>query len=82
MLANAADHPEIVAPRNTIALINKLAEFDLIDASNAEDLKAIYRKFLRRSLDLKLMDRQVLIPRQELMKQRNQVRALWQDTFG
>ncbi len=82
VLANAADHPEIVAPRNTIALINKLAEFDLIDASNAEDLKAIYRKFLRRSLDLKLMDRQVLIPRQELMKQRNQVRALWQDTFG
>ncbi len=82
VLVHAADHPAVASPRNTTALIDKLIELGLMDSARGEVLKTNYRLYLRRSLDLKLMDRPVLIPQRELVEQRDQVKALWQDTFG
>lgn len=82
VLAHAEDHPEIVEPRNTRLIIAALAKQGLLDIDQANQLVETYRQFLWRSLALKLMDRQVVIPQQELETEREYVKKLWQATFG
>ena len=81
VLVHAAKHPELAQPRNTQEIIQCLAEQGLLDKDQARILSENYRQFLRRSLELKLMDRQVMISQQELVREREQVKELWQATF-
>ncbi len=82
VLRHAAGHPEILEPRDTLALGAALAEAGAMDADDVRRLGEIYRVYLRRSLDLKLMDRPVLVPREELVAEREFVTHLWRNTFG
>ncbi|MEJ2178028.1 MAG: bifunctional [glutamate--ammonia ligase]-adenylyl-L-tyrosine phosphorylase/[glutamate--ammonia-ligase] adenylyltransferase, partial [Gammaproteobacteria bacterium] len=81
VLVHAAEYPQIIEPRNTQEIIQCLAENGLLDSKQARLLSENYRQFLQRSLELKLMDRQVMISQQELVTEREQVMELWQATF-
>lgn len=82
VLRHAFRHPGILEPRDTLALTKGLAGVGVIDADDARRLGEAYRAYLRRSLDLKLLDRPVLVPREELVAEREFVSGLWRDTFG
>ena len=69
-------------PRDTLALIESLSAADILERDVALRLGEIYRVYLRRSLDLKLMDRPVLVRREELVAEREFVTHLWRSTFG
>ncbi|MGI9318874.1 MAG: bifunctional [glutamate--ammonia ligase]-adenylyl-L-tyrosine phosphorylase/[glutamate--ammonia-ligase] adenylyltransferase, partial [bacterium] len=81
VLIHASDHPDIIGPRNTQEIIKCLAKHGLLEKEQARQLVDNYRQFLWRSLELKLMDRKVMISQQELVAEREQVKALWQATF-
>lgn len=81
VLIHAAGYPQIIEPRNTREIIQLLADHGLLDSDQARLLSENYRQFLQRSLELKLMDRQVMISQQELVTEREQVKKLWQATF-
>lgn len=87
VLLHGAEHPVLLGPRNTLALIWALAAEGILDADQAERLGEIYWLYLRRHRDLKLVDldltdRPALVPRGELEAERAFVTALWRDTFG
>ena len=87
VLLHGAEHPVLLGPRNTLALIWSLAAEGILDADHAERLGEIYWIYLRRHRDLKLVDldltdRPALVPRGELEAERTFVSALWRDTFG
>ena len=82
VLLHANRHPVLCEPRNTLELIDALVEEDLLAAGDAVILGQAYRSYLRQSLDLKLLDRPVLIPRSELVAERESVGRLWEETFG
>ena len=75
-------YPDIALPRNTAESIAGLVENEVISADVGQNLSACYRVYLRRSLDLKLMDQAVLIDQYELLDERKQIQAIWQQTFG
>ena len=81
VLLHAAKHPSITEPRNTEELINNLEAHKILPTEQSGRLIAIYRQYLQRSLELKLMDREVLISQKELTAERDQVKMLWDATF-
>jgi len=82
VLAHCADSPQLAEPRNTFDLIETLRQAGLLQDTVAEQLAATYQQYLSRSLELKLMDRPVVIAQTEMHPQRQQITALWQSTFG
>lgn len=81
ILLHAEKNPSITEPRNTEELIRRLATCEILAEDQADLLIEVYRQYLRRSLDLKLMDREVMIPQQELIEERTQIKAVWNATF-
>ena len=82
VLREAKNYPEIIRPRTTSAIICALEQARIISAGASEQLRQIYPVYLRKSLDLKLMDRPVLVARDDLSEEREAVKALWAETFG
>ncbi len=82
ILRHAHDCPALTEPRTTADLIEALIAHDMIDALNGERLLTDYQTYLRHSLDLKLMDRPVLIEQGALLAERQAVKEVWQQAFG
>jgi glutamate-ammonia-ligase adenylyltransferase len=82
ILLHARNHPALLVPRTTREAISALVDLGLIPMITGEKLLDSYRIYLRRSLDLKLMDLPVLAAQDELLSNRNDVIAVWKQTFG
>ena len=82
ILLHVRNHPELLAPRTTREAISALVDLQLIPVLTGEKLLDSYRIYLRRSLDLKLMDLPVLAGQDELLVNRNAVIEVWKQTFG
>jgi glutamate-ammonia-ligase adenylyltransferase len=82
VLRHANLHSDLTKPRNTEETILALVGANVITSKTGNILKNCYCVYLRRSLDLKLMDRPVLANQTELLEQRQQVKLVWEQTFG
>jgi glutamate-ammonia-ligase adenylyltransferase len=82
ILLYARNHVELLASRTTREAILALVDLQLIAVLTGEKLIESYRIYLRRSLDLKLMDLPVLAGQDELLINRNEVIEVWKQTFG
>ena len=82
VLRHANLHSDLTKPRNTEETILALVGANVITNKTGNILKKCYCVYLRRSLDLKLMDRPVLANQTELLEQRQQVKLVWEQTFG
>ncbi len=82
ILRHAHDCPGLTEPRTTSDSIRALVAHGMIDAAVGEQLLASYQTLLRHSLDLKLMDRPVLIEQGALLAERQAVKEVWQQAFG
>ena len=74
--------PNLAEPRTTADSIGALIAHGIIDASVGERLLTSYQTYLRHSLDLKLMDRPVLVEQGKLQVERQAVKVVWRQTFG
>lgn len=81
VLREAHRHPEIIRPRTTDAKIAALRQAGIISAAAARQLRRIYQTYLRKSLDLKLTARPLLVARDEFVEQRATIKTLWAETF-
>ena len=82
ILRHAHACPGLTEPRTTADLIGALIAHGIIDAPVGERLLTIYQTWLRHSLDLKLMDRPVLIEQAALLAERQAVKDIWRQAFG
>ncbi len=82
ILRHAHACPDLTEPRTTADSIRALIAHDIIDETVGERLLTGYRAYLRHSLDLKLMDRPVLIEQGALLAERQAVKEVWQQAFG
>ncbi len=82
ILRHAHSCPNLAEPRTTADSIETLIAHGIIDASTGERLLTSYQTYLRHSLDLKLMDRPVLVEQEKLQVERQAVKEVWQQTFG
>ena len=82
ILCHARACPELTEPRTTTDSIEALIIHGIIEADTGQRLLSSYRAYLRHSLDLKLMDRPVLIDQEALLAERQAVKEIWQQTFG
>ncbi len=82
ILRHAHACPQLTEPRTTTDSIEALIAHGIIDAAVGKRLLSSYRACLRHSLDLKLMDRPVLVEREALRVERQAVKEIWQQTFG
>ncbi len=82
VLRHAHACPGLTEPRTTADSIRALIAHDIIDAAVGERLLTSYQTWLRQSLDLKLMDRPVLIEQGALLAERQAVKEVWQQAFG
>ena len=82
ILRHARSCPNLAEPRTTADSIRALIAHGIIDASTGERLLTSYQTYLRHSLDLKLMDRPVLVEQGTLQVERQAVKEVWQQTFG
>lgn len=82
ILRHAHTCPGLTEPRTTADSIEALVACGIIDAAVGERLLTSYQTYLRHSLDLKLMDRPVLIEKSVLLAERQVVKEVWQQAFG
>ncbi|MDD9858576.1 MAG: bifunctional [glutamate--ammonia ligase]-adenylyl-L-tyrosine phosphorylase/[glutamate--ammonia-ligase] adenylyltransferase, partial [Gammaproteobacteria bacterium] len=82
VLRAARDHPAVVRPRTTADTIAALQGAGVIADDAARQLRRIYRLYLRKSLDLKLMDQPLRVAWDEFAGERACIEALWAETFG
>ena len=82
VLGHAFEQPGITEPRSTKETLAALAQAGIIPPDTASALTDIYTRYLRKSLDLKLMDSPVVVPQGELRAQRDAVSSIWQATFA
>ena len=82
VLRDAAQHPAIIRPRTTDATLESLQQAGILSRAAATQLRTTYQTYLRKSLDLKLMDRPLRVAHDEFAEQRAAVSALWDETFG
>ena len=82
ILRHAHACPGLTKPRTTADSIRVLIAHNIIEAPIGERLLTSYQTYLRHSLDLKLMDRPVLIEQEALLTERQTVKEVWQQTFG
>jgi glutamate-ammonia-ligase adenylyltransferase len=82
VLANAREHPEIIAPRGTVEILAALADAGLMDAEESRLLESAYREYLARELELKLEELEPLIDAGELTEAREYVSKCWGRLFG
>ena len=82
VLAGAVAHPEILAPRGTVEILEALAGAGLMTADEASGLQSAYREYLALELELRLREQDVLITADEHEEPRAFVRACWRACFG
>jgi glutamate-ammonia-ligase adenylyltransferase len=82
VLLHAADNSRLISPRTTSDSLNALVEAGILDGEQGNRLLQCYRTYLRHSLDLKLLDRPVLVQQSILQEEREAVTAIWTATFG
>jgi len=82
VLREAHSHPAIVRPRTTADTIDALRGAGVLADDAARQLRRIYRLYLRKSLDLKLMDRPLRVTWDEFAGERARIEALWAETLG
>ena len=82
VLREADNHPEIVRPRTTDATIEALQQAGIVSDEAGLQLRRTYQTYLRKSLDLKLMDRPLRVAHGEFAEARESVKALWDATFN
>lgn len=81
ILRHANEHAALVLPRTTANCIAALVEQAIIDAKTGKQLLKCYQTYLRHSLDLKLMERPVLVEQDKLLAERGAIKAIWNKTF-
>ncbi len=82
ILRHANEHVALTIPRTTADCIDALIEHSIIDANTGRQLLNCYATYLRHSLDLKLMERPVLVEQGALLAERGAIKAIWNKTFG
>jgi len=82
VLRAAHEHPFVVRPRTTVETIDALREAGALADDAARQLQRIYRLYLRKSLDLKLMAHPLRVRRAEFVEEREWVEMLWAGFFG
>jgi len=82
VLREAREHPAITRARTTLDTIDALQGVDALPAESARQLRRIYRAYLRKSLDLKLMDQPLRVRWDEFAEERKCVEELWAGVFG
>lgn len=82
VLLHAHEFPRLACPRASSDIIAQLIESGVISSDTGTHLVTCYETYLRRSLDLKLMNQPVLVDQSELKDQTKQIRAIWDQTFG
>jgi len=82
VLREAHSHPAVARPRTTADTIDALRCAGVLANDDARQLRRIYRLYLRKSLDLKLMDRPLRVAWDEFAGERECIEALWARTFG
>jgi len=82
VLSSASNHPEVLVPRSTNALIAAAANAGLIPEEDAVFLCKTYIEYLRSALHCKLMDQPVRIAQDEMQAERQRVKQIWQSTFS
>lgn len=82
VLQHGASNPEILKPRQTLALVDVMAEAGLLDADETSTLISVWGTYLAASLRLKLMDRALLVPQEKFAEERKSVRAIWDRLLG
>jgi len=79
LLANK--YPDLVESTNNYELLSRLAEVGFIDDEQREQLQSIYHYFLGVEYQRKLTGKPSLVPRAELAKSPEPVRAIWCKLF-
>ncbi len=83
VLLHAGASPALLAPRNTIALLEALREADLLDAASADALLAAHRVLLREGLACTLDRRPRLVAEtEEIARARAAIVAAVREGFG
>ena len=82
ILRHANTHIALTVPRTTATCIDALIAHSIIDENTGRQLLNCYQTYLRQSLDLKLMERAVLIQQGELLTERNTIRTIWNSVFA
>ena len=82
ILRHGADHPSLTKPRATSDTLDALVAHSVIPETTGESIKRIYRCYLRKSLDMKLMDSPVLIEQNQLIEERQLICDIWEQTLG
>ena len=82
ILRYANAYENLTIPRTTAECIDALITHSIIDSNTGEQLHACYKTYLRHSLDLKLMERPVLIEQDMLLTERDTIKAIWHQAFA
>jgi len=82
VLANAAEHPELLDWTDNIRNLEGLTSLGLVPAATGTFLADTYRDFRRRVHRLTLEGRAARIPPDEAEPARGRVRALWREVLG
>ena len=77
VLQNASEFEELVVPRTTVEQLRACQKFGLLDDHQTDGMVTIYLDYLRKMLDLKLMDQPVLIPQEQYLDAREKVKLWW-----
>lgn len=81
VLGWAHAHPELIAPRNNIKLIDLLQQTGLVTAPEAAALAGAYDCYLTAEHHAKLGERAPRVPATALREDRRRVKMLWQRLF-
>ena len=82
VLRAAHEHPAVVRPRTTADTIDALRDAGALAGDAARQLRRIYQLYLRKSLDLKLMEQPLRVAWDEFADERECVEGLWGEFFG
>ncbi|MEM7195980.1 MAG: bifunctional [glutamate--ammonia ligase]-adenylyl-L-tyrosine phosphorylase/[glutamate--ammonia-ligase] adenylyltransferase [Pseudomonadota bacterium] len=82
VLLHACDCSALLQPRESRELIGCLHAENLLDDIQKETLENVMSLYLARTLELKLMDQDVLVPQQEMVEHRDAVKLLWSQIIG
>ena len=82
VLQHASRYEGLVEPRTTVEQLRACQQFGLLDNDQATGMEKVYLDYLRKMLDLKLMDQPSLIPQSEHLDARENVKLWWSQILG
>ena len=81
VLLHAGSHPEITEPTATVMILDRLAQYGLLDTETAEFLRACYFTYRDRIHVLSLQELPPHSPPDDFADERKKIRELWDTTF-